>query len=245
MSEGVVHFYVFAEDRQVYGPADVLLLKQWTAEGLVSAETWIFQEEANTWSKASRIAVLKGLLSMPTPLPAASRGAVGLRAGQLRRIRLLADMTDEQAERFVSLVEKIQVRAFASIVKQGEHGDSMFLILEGEARASMHVEGKENILMTLGVGDFFGEVALLDQGPRSADVIANKDCTLLQLSKSNFEVIVEKHPDLASRFLIAMNRFLGGRIRATNERFAKAQNLARGVTGEVVSPSSIRWNRSF
>lgn len=245
MSEGVVHFYVFAEDRQVYGPADVTLLRQWAGEGLVSAETWIFQEKANEWLKASKIPELTSYLSVPTPLPAAARGGVGLRAGQLRRIRLLADMTDEQAEKFVSLVEKVQVRAFAWIVKQGEHGDSMFLIVDGEARVSVRVEGKENIITTLGIGDFFGDVALLDQGPRSADVIANKDCTLLQLSKKNFEEIVGRHPDLASRFLIALNRFLGGRIRATNERFSKNQNLARGITGEVTSPSALRWNRSF
>ncbi len=154
-------------------------------------------------------------------------------------------MTNEQAEAFAGMLEKVRVRAFAPIVKQGEHGDAMFLILEGEARVSLRNQGKEDAVAVLGVGDFFGEVALLDEGPRSADVVANKDCILLKLTKSDFEKMLAGHSELASRFLLAMNRHLGARLRATNERFSKAQNFARGTRGEIAPPSSMRWNKEF
>lgn len=235
MFHGVEHYFVFADDHQIYGPAHSELLQQWAKEGLISPESWIYNQNADRWLHAKKISVLDGLLVGKVPL--AGNSEVGLHGGQLRRIRLLADMTNEQAEKFVSLVEKVKIRALSPIVKQGEFGDSMFLLLDGEARVSFHRAGKEDIITILGIGDFFGEIALFDQGPRSADVFANKDCTLLRLSKKNFNQIVEEHPDLASRFLIAMSRFLGGRIRATNERFSKAQHFARGVSGQIEAPT--------
>lgn len=245
MSDVVEQYYIFAEDRQVYGPADNEQLRQWACDGLISLQTWVYQSKGDVWSRAQGVDVLAGLLSMPTPLPAPSSSVAGLKAGQLRRIRLLAEMSDEQATQFVSLVEKIKVSSFATIVKQGEHGDSMFMLLDGEARVSVRIQGKEDTIAVLGVGDFFGEVALLDQGPRSADVVANRDCILLKLSKENFERIIEKYPAIAVRFLTAMNRFLGGRIRATNEKFSRAQNFARGTTGQAGGPASMSLKKGY
>ena len=245
MSDVLEQYYIFAEDHQAYGPADPEQLKQWACDGLISPRTWVYQSKGDIWSRGEGVILLAGLLATPTPLPAPSPTMVGLKPGQLRRIRLLADLNDEQVEQFVAMVEKIKVKSFAPIVKQGEHGDSMFPLLDGEARVSVRIQGKEDTIAVLGVGDFFGEVALLDSGPRSADVVANRDCTLLKLSKENFDRISEKYPGLAIRFLTAMNRFLGGRIRATNERFAKAQNFARGTTGQVSAPGSMQLKKGY
>ncbi len=247
MSESLNQFYIFAEDHQAYGPAHAELLQQWAKEGLISSESWVYDGSSDSWHRAKQASVLKGFLVSQTRLSKTPNlnHPSGLRGSQLRRIRLFADMTDEQAEKFVGLVEKVQVRAFSPIVKQGEHGDSMFLILEGEARVSVRHQEKEDTIAMLGVGDFFGEISLLDEAPRSADVIANKDCVLLRLSKKNLDDMISKNPELSSRFLIAMNRFLGGRIRATNERFAKAQSFARGTAGQITAPSSMKWNKGF
>ncbi|MDD2709582.1 MAG: cyclic nucleotide-binding domain-containing protein [Verrucomicrobiae bacterium] len=243
MAADIENFYVFAEDRQTYGPADANLLREWAMQGSVSAESWVYSDTANAWSKAKELPILKDCLTSPTPHSETIREPTGLKGSQLRRIRLFSDMSDTQAEQFVNLVEKIKVRAFQAIVKQGEHGDSMFLILEGEARVFVSSDGKENAIATLGVGDFFGEMALLDAGPRSANVSANKDSTLLKLSKAALEQLVMEKPDLSARFLMAMNRLLSGRIRQTNDRFTKAQLFNRGASGQVNPPSSMRWTR--
>lgn len=247
MANGPEKFFVFADDRQVYGPADVSLLQEWARQGLVSPETWVFHEGSDTWARGKGIAVLNGLLTAPTPSPETRASGVGLRGGQLRRIRLFAEMTNEQAEAFAGMLERVQARAFSPIVRQGEHGDAMFLLLEGEARVSIRTQGKEDTITMLGVGDFFGEMALLDSGPRSADVVANRDCVLLKLAKSNFDRMIAETPEIASRFLLAMNRFLGGRLRATNERFAKAQQFARGASGQIAAPSpaAMQWKKGF
>lgn len=244
MAEPTDKYFVFAEDRQTYGPADIALLQEWAQSGSLSQQSWIYCEAADVWTRASQVSELKQHLSPGSPQPEKLDGAAGgsgLKGSQLRRIRLFADMSDSQAEEFVNLVEKVKVRAFSPIVKQGEHGDSMYLILDGEARVTIKVNGKEDTIAILNVGDFFGEISLFDAGPRSADVVANKDCTLLQLSKANFESLITQKPELASRFLMSIGRFLGGRIRATNERFSTAQNFARGVSGQVSGPSNMKW----
>jgi CRP/FNR family cyclic AMP-dependent transcriptional regulator len=62
----------------------------------------------------------------------------------------------------------------------------MFLALEGEVRVRLMIARKESVLTVLGPGEFFGEVALFDHGPRSADVIANQDSSLLKISAGAF-----------------------------------------------------------
>jgi len=102
----------------------------------------------------------------------------------------------------------------------------MYLILQGELRVRMNVMGKETILATLGVGDFFGDISLFDQGPRSADVVANSDSILLKISSSAFEELSKKAPELATPFLRNIGRTLSARIRADNKRLSDAVRLA-------------------
>lgn len=245
MPADVQQYFVFADDRQTYGPADDALLREWAQQGLISSESWVYSANHNTWSKATQVPALSGSLATPTAAAEVTKDASGLKGSQLRRIRLFSDMTDEQAEQFVGLVEKVKVRSFQPIVKQGEHGDSMFLILDGEARVFIAASGKETDVATLRVGDFFGEMAILDAGPRSANVSANKDCVLLKISKENLEKFISEFPDLAARFLLAMNRLLSGRIRQTNDRFTKAQLFASGASGQIKPPSGMQWKKGY
>lgn len=243
MSHPSNHYFLFATDHQIYGPADVPTLQQWAREGLITPTTWIYHQSGDLWLRAEKITDLVGYLA-PTAAPlSAASGISGLRPGQVRRIRLLSDMTDKEAETFIGLIEKVKVRSFSSIIKQGDAGDAMFLILEGEAHVIVRAEEREDTIATLSVGDFFGEMSLLDSSPRSATVTATKDCTLLQLSKQNLEKIVADHPELAARFLMAMTQFLGGRIRATNERFTQAKNFAQGAAGQSSSPRGMSIRR--
>ncbi len=247
MPEAPEKFYVFADDHRTYGPADTKLLQEWACDRHLSPQSWVYHEGTDTWTRAEDIEKIKDLLPPgDTEQGHQLHPNLGLKASQMRRIRLFAEMTESQIDLFLDLVEKVKVRAFSSIVKHGEHGDSMYLILDGEARVSIQNAGKEELIATLTIGDFFGELALMDEGPRSADVTANKDCTLLKLTKSGFESIVVHHPEIASRFLISMNRFLGDRLRQSNERFTKAKNFARRASGEVTAPiPSMKWKREL
>jgi len=106
-------------------------------------------------------------------------------------------------------------------VKQGDEGDAMYLILEGELRARVAVGDQEMILSTFGAGEFFGDMALFDNGPRSADVVANVDCTLLKISATAFDRLTREAPALATPFLQATARTLSSRIRTDNKKLGQ------------------------
>jgi CRP-like cAMP-binding protein len=149
------------------------------------------------------------------------------RPGALRRIRILAGLTDAQLERFARFTELYPVPRWTEIVKQGSPGDSMYLVLEGEVRVRLMIAGKESVLATLAAGEFFGEVALFDHGPRSADVVANQDSLLLKIPAGAFQRFLGEAPEPAASFLFAMCKTLIARIRADNKRFRDSIALMR------------------
>jgi CRP-like cAMP-binding protein len=124
-------------------------------------------------------------------------------------------------------MELQRVTMWEEIVREGSPGDAMFLLLEGEVRVRLMIAGKESILTTLSAGEFFGEVALFDQGPRSADVVANADCLLLRIPIGAFQRLVQEMPEIAAPFLYAIGRTLIARIRADNKRYRDSIAFAR------------------
>jgi CRP-like cAMP-binding protein len=152
-----------------------------------------------------------------------------MKAGALRRVKILAGLSDGQLERLAQAMEMQRVPQWAVVVKQGERGDTMYLILDGELRVRLMVGEKETILSTLGPGDFFGDMSLFDHGPRSADVVANVDSTVLKISAVRFEELAQQSPDLAAPFLMATVKTLAARIRADNKRLSDSVKLARAA----------------
>src|SRR6266481_4813832 len=109
-----------------------------------------------------------------------------LRPAHLRRIKSLALLNDKQLESFLDHVEVLALPHSGSIIKEGQPGDSMFLILEGELRVySKQTNGEILFLRLLHAGDAFGEVGLLTRGKRSASVEAVKESLLLKISAAS------------------------------------------------------------
>jgi len=219
-------YNIWGVDKVVYGPVDLPMLVNWVQEERVTDDSWIYRQDTDTWQKAAHIPELKmffqsgmsGHATAPT-LGAHDDTAMRPRPGALRRIRILAGLTDAQLERFARFTEFYPVRQWTEIVKQGSPADGMYLVLEGEVRVRMMIAGKESLLATLGPGEFFGEVALFDHGPRSADVVANEDSLLLKIPAGAFQRLVSEAPDQAAPFLFAMCKTLIARIRADNKRY--------------------------
>ncbi len=107
---------------------------------------------------------------------------------RLSRVPLFAAFTEEARIHLLGEMEQHFYKAGDRLVKQGEHGDQLFVMLNGEADAIFRdATGKLHIVGTLKDGDTFGEVALIDEVPRTASVVARKDCNALALSKEDFE----------------------------------------------------------
>ena len=229
-------YKVWGADQAVYGPVELPVLVSWVKDERVTPVTWVYSEREDAWRRAKELAELAQIFSQPIgERPGGSGGASaisGVRTGSLRRIKILADFTDEQLDTFVRFMEIESVRQWTEVVKQGQAGDAMYLVLEGELRVRLMISGKETIIMTLGPGEFFGEISLFDHGPRSADVVANQDSVLLKVSVQNFQRLLDEAPKLAAPFLFAMGKSLTGRIRADNKRYRDSVNFARTASAK-------------
>jgi len=91
------------------------------------------------------------------------------------------------------------------------------------------VDGKESALATIAAGETFGEISLIDQGPRSSDVVANKDSVLLKISSVAFDQLLREAPVLAVPFLLALSRSVVGRARGHNKRYEDSVHFIRAT----------------
>ena len=216
--ESTNKYFIWGIDDSPYGPVSLPVLQEWIKDERVLPETWIFGRHSGDWKKAVQFSELKELFDEN---PFADSLPVRFKPGSLRRIKILADMKDAQLAHLADFLELHDVLQHTVIVKQGDPGDAMFLIMSGELRARTIIGGRETILMTFEPGEFFGEMSLFDQGPRSADVVANEDSTVLRLSTNSFDKLTREMPSLATPFLQATSRTLSARIRADNKRLAR------------------------
>jgi len=235
-AENVLTYSVWGKDRVAYGPVDLPGLARWIQEGQVPPDSWVFFQPENRWQKAGDFPELQAFLRSPTPQgpgPAPAGGStrnLGLKPEALRRIKVLAGLDERQMESFVRFMEVVNYPQFSHIVRKGEHGAAMYLVLEGEVRALTIVDGKESTLTTIPAGEAFGEISLLDQGPRSADIIANRDSVLLRVSAAAFEKLVRQAPALAVPLLLALSRAVVGRVRSLTKRYEDSVHFIRATS---------------
>ncbi len=219
-------YKVWAADDVVYGPIDFPLLSQWTREARVTRENWIFTEQSESWSRAADLPEL-GLFfqqadKLVEPGTPGINGSLSVPVGTLQGVEIFKDMTDQQRGRFAQCMEVQKFEKFEVIVNEGDPGPgALYIILEGNVRVRKMIGGKENILTTLKGGELFGEISLFDRGKRSADIVANSSGVLLRISLEVFDRMVDKQPEVATPFLVAVARKMAARMRADNERHKK------------------------
>lgn len=223
-------YWVWAVDNAAYGPVELPALIEWVRDERVTAATWIFSEAGGSWHKADHLPELQLIFkrrAAPATAVPHDNTSLQINPGALRRVRIFAEFNDEQMARLGQYMEMRSVRQFSEVVKQGDPGDAMFLILDGEVRVRLMIGGRETLLTTLGAGEFFGEISLFDDGPRSADIVANRDSVLLRIGIETFRRLAKEHPELATPMLLAIGRTLTSRIRADNKRFRDSIAMSR------------------
>ncbi len=153
-------------------------------------------------------------------------------AAQLRTLELFHEFTATEIESLSSLADMETFEAGSTIVSQDDPGDAMYLIVQGSARV-MHRAGERQLeLATLHAGEFFGEFALVDDGPRSADVIAVDRCELVKISQGVLRALAGVYPGAAFKLLAAIGRAMVARARANNRKYLDTVLLCRQSTQE-------------
>ena len=140
-------------------------------------------------------------------------------AACLTKVSLFADLPAVYLRRIAGLgIEETYARGTPVFV-EGSVGDKLYVILSGSVRISRQVPGMgEEALAILKAGDYFGEMALIDDFPRSADAIAHESCKLLVLTKESVADLLFVDRDLAYDLLWSFVRTLSARLRETNDK---------------------------
>jgi CRP/FNR family transcriptional regulator, cyclic AMP receptor protein len=137
----------------------------------------------------------------------------------LSKISLFAALQPSYLRRIANLGIEEDYEAGAIIFKEGTQGDKMYLILSGAVRISRQLPGMgEEALAVLRAGTHFGEMALIDDFPRSADARAHEDCKLFVVRKEDMGDLLFVDRDLAYDLLWSFVRTLSSRLRETNDK---------------------------
>jgi CRP/FNR family transcriptional regulator len=131
-------------------------------------------------------------------------------ADALRRVPLLAGLQDRERERLARELHERTFPAGSTVVSEGATGTGFFVIAEGTA--SVTVTGQDR--GRLGPGDYFGEMALIDEAPRSATITADSDIRAYGMTPWEFKPFVLGHPEVAWTLL----RTLSNRLREAQSR---------------------------
>lgn len=136
---------------------------------------------------------------------------------------LFRDLDPQVVARIAGLGISRRLGADEVLFLKGDVGDALYGVLSGRMKISTTAPGgKEIVLSVMNAGDIFGEIALLDGGPRSADAIAMTDCTLFVIQRREFTGLLEREPRLATHLL----RLVCARLRATSEMVEDAAFLS-------------------
>jgi len=133
---------------------------------------------------------------------------------------LFKGLTDEEFGQLFPIFDEKNVTEGKTVFVENMPGESLYVIESGTIKISkMLSEGDENILVTLGKGEIFGEMAVLDGAPRSATARVVEEASLLFVKKTDFDLLCEKSPKLGIKLVKNIVSNFAQRIRQNNEDF--------------------------
>lgn len=122
----------------------------------------------------------------------------------LASVPLFEGLSKRQLKRLASSAEVVDYMAGASVVREGDDGDSFFVVLSGQAKVTVKGRTVNRSLP----GDHFGEISLLDGGPRTASVVTETPVTMMMLERPQFRKAVKEDPALALALLESLARMI-------------------------------------
>ncbi len=147
-----------------------------------------------------------------------------------RKIFLFQDLEDREIEQVLDRTSPREFPAGSEIIREGEPGDSMFIMISGEVEITKQLTlvldedtPKERVMIRLKADDgvYFGEMSLLEQDTRSATVTALTDCRLLELNHQDFLELIRLDTAMGVKLLLHLAQLLSRHLRKTNQDVVK------------------------
>lgn len=137
----------------------------------------------------------------------------------IARIALFQGLSPKSLARVASITTAQRYPIGTVLFRAGDVGDRLYMLTEGRVRISREVPGMgEEALAIMGPGDYFGEMAVIDPAPRSADAHVHEACSVLEIRKDEMEHLMMVHRDLAYEVLWNVVRTLTARLRDTTDK---------------------------
>ena len=141
--------------------------------------------------------------------------AVAVSSAMLRSVPLFASFPEDPLRLLATVVTRRSATRGSIIIAAGDPTESLYIVLSGRLKVMMSdADGKEVILSILGPGEFFGEMGLIDDSPRSASVVAIEPCELLAITRRDFKKCLAENFDMA----MAVMRSLVRRLREADRK---------------------------
>lgn len=163
----------------------------------------------------------------------------------LGRVPLFAELSQQELEQVVSVAIPRSFEKGIRVFHEGDDSDACYVVRSGDLRVTReHSDGRAIALATLSSGDFFGELAMLDGGARSASVETLSDAELLALPAIDMRRVIAAHGEIAAKLIVALTR----RLRETNERVARQSfqtvpSRVAGVLAQLIAEEAIPEDR--
>jgi CRP/FNR family cyclic AMP-dependent transcriptional regulator len=142
----------------------------------------------------------------------------------LKQVPLFSDLTPKELTEVEKIVHRRKYKKNETIIRRGDPGLGMYIIIEGSVEIVDEDEkADKRTLAKLSDGSFFGDMALLDEDPRSASAIASVDSEVMGFFRPDFLDLIYRKPKLGIKVLLALARVTGARLRQTNELLVKIQ----------------------
>ena len=150
--------------------------------------------------------------------------------GYLRRVHLFDGLSDSDLETVAGACYEEAFLEDHTLFNEGEVGDALYVVIAGAVRlVKSSPQGQEQELAVIGMGDFLGEMALIDKGPRSASALIKRNTTLLVLSKRQLDILMERDHEIALKIYRIFATTLSERLRTANARVTELANKVRAA----------------